>query len=719
MEIKQVKKEIIEKADALIAQMTLEEKAAQMMQIPYSVVGRAKALEWAEKGAGSFLHVLGDDARELQKTALSHGHGIPVLFGIDAIHGHGLNDHATIFPSQLAMACSWDREAIRKMGRMTAREVAADGLHWTFSPVLCLARDTRWGRVDETFGEDAYLAGELGAAIIHGYQGDDLKEPDSILACAKHYIGYGEAAGARDACDTEMTYRKMKDVFLPPFRKAVEAGCATIMTAYGSIDGEPFTVSHKALKEILRDELEFDGFVVTDWDNVNSLVMNQHVAENVAEASRLAAEAGNDMIMTSEEFYESVISLVRSGKMEESVLDNAVRHILCIKEEMGLFENPEKKVSREWIGCREHLLYEEKLADECVVLLKNKAVLPITAKMKRIAVIGPNADDIRAQYGDWTYFSHPDPDPEHEPMRPYTTLLEGIREDAGSDIQITFCKGCSVLQDDADDPGDAVKAAVASDIIVYVIGDEISQTGEAKDRADLSLSGRQNELFRALKKTGKKIISILLSSKPLCVEEIAEGSDAFLVAFNGGMFGGKAAADILFGRVNPSGKLPVSFPRHSGQLPVYYNSLPGWHDGKYMDMPADPLFSFGEGISYSIFRYGNLKILYSEISEKIWTVSIDIRNCSEIDGEEIVQLYFRDVVSSVMTPVKQLIRFERVRLQAGEKKTVCFTLRQEDFSFVNREEKRITEPGEIELMAGSSSRDEDLLKQSISIDGRS
>lgn len=295
---------IRQQVETLLSQMTLEEKAAQMVQVPYTVVGREEALRWAKLGAGSFLHVLGDDAREVQQAALHSRLGIPVLFGIDAIHGHGLNDHATIFPSQLSCACAWDKDIAREMGEVTAREVATDGLHWTFSPVLCLGRDTRWGRVDETFGEDPYLAGELGEAIVRGYQGDDLSDGEHILACAKHYIGYGEAVGARDACDTEMTYRRLRETFLPPFEKAFRAGCATVMTAYGSIDGTPFTADEKSMKAILRGDAGFDGFSVTDWDNCHSLLTAQHVAADMPEASVLAAKAGNDMMMTSLGFYD-------------------------------------------------------------------------------------------------------------------------------------------------------------------------------------------------------------------------------------------------------------------------------------------------------------------------------------------------------------------------------------------------------------------------------
>lgn len=702
-------KDLEKSTDALLSRMSLSEKVAQMIQIPYTLVSRKEAIEWAEKGAGSFLHVFGDDARELQSVAMKTRLGIPILFGIDAVHGHSLNENATIFPSQLAAACSWNRECVEAMARATACEVAADGLHWTFSPVLCLGRDTRWGRVDETFGEDPYLAGELGAAMVKGYQGDSLDGDDSILACAKHYIGYGEAVGGRDSCDTEMTFRKLREVFLPPFEKAVRAGCGTIMTAYGSIDGTPFTASRKALRDILRDELGFDGFVVTDWDNVNSLVNNQHVAADIGEASCMAASAGNDMIMTSSNFYAAVINLVENGRLDEKVVDEAVRNILRVKLRMGLFEKPEKKGKPGCVGCAQHLEVCKKIARESVVLLKNNGVLPLRKDVKSIAVIGPNADDIRAQYGDWTYFSHPTPNPAHKPVKPYDTVLDGIRELAGQNsVTVNYHRGCGILRGDDDDIRGAVSTAQKCDAIVFVIGDMIDQTGEMKDRADLSLSGAQMELFRELRSLHKPMITVLVASKPLCIEEAAKETDSLIAAFNGGMFGGLAVAEAILGKLNPSGKLPISFPRHVGQLPVYYNSLPGWHGGKYMDLPDTPLFAFGEGLSYTSFRYSNLRV-----EGENPTLKVDVTNTGSRDGFETVQIYFRDCVSSVVTPIKQLIGFRKIFLTAGETKTVTFTFRREDFSLVTTDERRVTEPGKFILMAGSSSKDSDLLRAEL------
>ena len=703
--------EVHERVEQLLSRMTLEEKAAQMVQVPYAIVGRREALRWARLGAGSFLHVLGDDAREVQREAMRSRLGIPVLFGIDAIHGHGLNERATIFPTQLAVACSWDPALVEEMGRVTAREVATDGLHWTFSPVLCLARDTRWGRVGETFGEDPFLAGALGAAIVRGYQGDAPDDDEHILACAKHYIGSGEAVGARDACDTEMTYRKLCETFLPPFARAVEAGCATVMTAYGSIDGTPFTADPVSLKDILRGELGFDGFVVTDWDNVRSLAERQHVAADLDEASVLAANAGNDMIMTTTAFYDAVLRAVGEGRLEERVLDDAVRHILTVKLRMNLFEKPEKTGRPGCLGCPEHLEAAREAARRSVVLLENHGALPLGPKTRRVAVIGPNADDIRAQYGDWTYFTHPLPKPAHEPMRPYTTVREGIESACRArGASCVYHRGCGVLPSARDDIAGAVETARGADAIVLVLGDEISQVGEEKDRACLELSGRQLALFDALRALGIPLITVLVASRPLAMGRAAQDADAFLCAFNGGMFGGEAVAGAIFGDFNPSGRLPISFSRASGQVPVYYNALPGWHtrSGSYCDVQPGPLYAFGEGMGYTSFACDGLSMDAGTL-----TAQVNVRNTGAREGTETVQFYMRDVVSSVMTPEKQLIGFAQVTLAPGERRQVRYTFPREAFSLVGRDGRRVVEPGEFVLMAGHSSRDGDLLRASF------
>lgn len=700
--------------ESLLGQMTLEEKAAQMVQVPYTVVGREEALRWARLGAGSFLHVLGDDAREVQQAALHESRlGIPVLFGIDAIHGHGLNDHATIFPSQLACACSWDRDTVREMGEVTAREVATDGLHWTFSPVLCLGRDPRWGRIDETFGEDPYLAGELGEAIVRGYQGDDLADDEHILACAKHYIGYGEATGARDAYDTQMTYRRMRETFLPPFEKAFRAGCATVMTAYGSIDGTPFTVDEKSMKTILRQDAGFDGFCVTDWNNCESLLTLQHVVNDISEASIKAAQAGNDMIMTSLGFYEAAIEAVRSGKLAESVLDEAVRHILTVKCRMKLLEKPEKVGRPGCIGCEEHQQAALRAARRTITLLRNNGTLPLK-NLRKLAVIGPNADDIRAQYGDWTYFTHPTQIPGRPAIRPYVTVREGIEAIGRKQgFTVAYHPGCGVLPNDADDVSGAVATCVGADAIVLVVGDNYFQHGEGKDRANLDLSGQQMALYRQLRCLNVPLVTVLLSSKPLSIPDIAASTDALICAFNGGMFGGQAVAEAIFGLFNPSGRLPISFPHHAGQVPVYYNHLPGWHwhPGHYVDLPVEPLFTFGEGLGYAPFAYRDMQVDVAAL-----TLSVKVRNLGTLAGEETVQVYRHDLVSSVMQPVKQLIAFQKVLLSPGEEQTVTFQLHRDDFTFIDRNEQRIFEAGDFELMVGHSAKDSDLLKTTVHLE---
>ena len=705
------KSDAIQKAKALLKQMTTEEKVAQMMQVSYADAGREESLRWASLGAGSFLHVLGDDAREVQRTAMQTRLGIPVIFGIDAIHGHGLNKNATIFPSQLAVACSWNPELVEKMGEVTAREVATDGLHWTFSPVLCLGRDTRWGRIDETFGEDSYLTGELGAAIIRGYQGEDLSDGERILACAKHYLGYGEAVGARDACDSEVTERKVREVFLPPFKKAVDAGCATIMTAYGSTDCAPLTSSRRLMHDVLRNELGFDGFVVTDWDNAQSLVRNQKVAKDIEEASVLTAQAGNDMIMVTLDFYKAMLSALENGTVDISVIDEAVLHILTIKFQMELFEKPEKKGKADCFSCEEHLAVSLEASRKSVTLLRNNGMLPLDASCKKIAVIGPNADDIRAQYGDWTYFTHPHPDPSRTPVRPYVTVKEGIEALCKENgIAFGYAKGCSVLTSEDDNLDAAVAAAKDADAVFYVVGDSIDLFGEYKDRADLSLSGRQTELFYRLQATGKPICTVLVSSKPLCLGDVAEKADAVLCTFHGGMFGGQAVAEAAFGKLNPSGRLPISFPRHSGQLPVYYNQLPGWHGGKYCDLPATPLFAFGEGMSYTTFEFSDLSF-----DKDTYTVTLDIENTGKFEGIETIQLYLNDVVSSIMTVGKRLIAFKQLTLAPGEKQTVSINISREDFALINADCETVVEPGDFILMAGKSSKDEDMIKITVTL----
>lgn len=726
-----------ERTAILLPQMTVGEKVGQLMQIssiqavPYMENGKALYFEFGEmsdeeknkwvveKGVGSFLHILGNSAREIQKMALSTRLGIPVIFGIDAIHGHGLHNGATIFPSQLAVSCSWDKALVENMGRVTAKEVAADGLHWTFSPVLCIGRDLRWGRVDETFGEDPFLIGELGAAVIKGYQGEDLKNDDSILACAKHYLGYGESTGGRDSYDTEVSFRKMREVFLPPFKKAVDVGCGTFMTGYQSLDGNPATSNKKILREILKEELGFEGFVVTDWNNAESLIVQQRVAKDIKEASAMTILAGNDMIMNTPDTYEAIVEQVTAGIIPMEIIDESVERILYMKFKMGLFEKARKEsISQEVFSCDEHLEVNLKLTRKSMVLLENKGdMLPLSSNIKEIAVVGPNAHDIQAQYGDWTYFSHPAPKAGVIAERPYFTMLEGITDVAKRyNVNVRYHKGCHIMDEKDEDIEGAVELAKEADIIVAVIGDCLAQNGEFKDRGNLELSGAQQKLLENLKATGKPLIVVLVNGKPLTIPWVKENADALIETFNSGMFGGQVVGEILFGETNPTGKLSISFAQHVGQLPVYYNQLPGWHGSKYMDLPLDVLYSFGYGLSFAKLKYDNLKLSQVECKEDDeLIVSIDVTNLSKIDTEEVVQLYVNDVVSSVMSPVKQLKGFERVYVKAGGTKTVIIHLPIRDLYIVKHDETLVVEPGEFKIMVGPDSRDRVLLSQTINV----
>lgn len=711
-----------DRVNDLITRMTIEEKIGQMMQISYNQVTAKEAEEWVVKRfAGSFLHTLGDNAEHLQQLSKSTRLGIPLIFGIDAVHGHALNNKATIFPSQLAMSCSWNEELIEMAGRVTAREVSADGLHWTFSPVLCIGRDTRWGRVNETFGEDPYLIGVLASAIIKGYQGNSLSDADSILACAKHYLAYGETIGARDAYETSVTMRKIRETFLPPFKMAVDSGCATVMTGYESIDGSPLTANRELLTEVLKQELGFNGFVVTDWNNVGSLIYNQRVCDTMDSAAQSAIEAGNDMIMNTNDFYYSAVKLVKQRVIPESLIDEAVKRILFIKFSMGMFDGKAEKgaaLKDKILDSKEHRDINLELTRQSIVLLKNdNNILPLRDNIKKVAVIGPNADDIQAQFGDWTFFSHPDPNPDAVPEASYYTVLDGIKMlSKRRDIEVLYNRGCSIMDAEDEDIKGAVQLSKDADVIFAVVGDCLKQNGEGKDRADLNLSGAQLELLKELKAAGKPLIVVLVNGKPLTIPWIAENADGIIETFNSGAMAGLAAAEVIYGEINPSGKLSISFPCHTGQIPVYYNHLSGWHGGKYMDMPEDPLYSFGYGLSYTKFKYSNIKLSKNQCSEEdIITVSIDITNEGEMDGHEIVQLYVKDVVSSVMTPIKQLKGFRKVKLEKGQTRTVEIPLKISELYIINSKQEYIVEPGEFIIMVGSSSKDKDLLKASLTV----
>jgi beta-glucosidase len=700
----------------LLGRMTLEEKVGQLMMWD----ARSEDLSFINtRYAGSILHILGARINNAIDLAAKNRLGIPLLVGEDGIHGHSFWKGATIFPTQLGLAGSWNPELFEQVGRVTAEEMAPTGIHWTFSPVLCLTRDLRWGRTGETFGEDPYLIGEFGAALIRGYQGKGLNDPTAVLATAKHYAGYSETQGGRDASEADISRRKLRSYFLPPFERAARAGAMTFMTGYQSMDGVPSTINHWLLTDVLKNEWGFRGVLVTDWDNVGRLVYEQKVAKTYADAATMALRAGNDIIMTTPQFYEGALEAVRSGRLAESEIDTPVRRLLALKFRMGLFENPRRpdlaRAAVE-IARPDHRAVNLAAARQSLILLQNNGVLPLDpAKIKSIAVIGPNADDDLQQLGDWSLGSpqHP-PEAGKQPREKTTTVLDGIRALAPAGTPVRYQRGCSIIDDDLSGIPAAVAAAQASDVIVAVVGDNLKFIGEAQSTATLELQGGQVALLDALEKTGKPMIVVLVNSKPLVLPPSAKRAAAILEGFNSGMEGGRALAEALFGQLNPSGKLTISFPVHVGQQPVFYSQVRGQHGDRYADLTQEPLFPFGHGLSYTQYRYSNLRLGAPTLARgQAAAVSVDVENVGQRAGDEIVQVYVTDVVTSVTWVNKALKGFARVHLAPGEKKTVQVGLPWEAFQIVDAEGRSVVEPGEFEVLVGPSSRDRDLLKATL------
>lgn len=687
-----------ERIERIIREMTLEEKIEQMQQLAATATPENILEELSRKGnIGAYLNVSDEQKIEYVENSKKTRLKIPPIFGVDAIHGHALLKGATVFPSQLAMACSWNDDLIKEAARVTAREAAADGFDWLFSPVLCLGRDLRWGRINETFGEDALLVSRLGAAMVGGYQ-----EDGNVMACAKHYIAYGEATGGRDSYNSVITLRSALEMFLKPFIAAINAGCLTVMTGYGSIDGEALTASKFWLTDVLKEKLGFDGFVVTDWNNVNTLVSGQAVAENIVEASALAANAGNDMCMRSYEFVTAAREAVENDTLSTERIDDAVRRILRAKEKIGMFDTERKRPPRSVIGCDEHWQINERVALESAVLLKNDGILPIK-NAKKIAVIGPNADDVRAQYGDWTYFTHPEPHPEAEPKDGVYTILKGMRE-IFADSEIIYAKGCSA--DDVDFREDeqideAVRIAKDAEAVIAVLGDTVQRNGETKDVAQPILRGRQAELLRRVYAVNKNVVVVLISGKPLVLSDIIPYCRSIIEAFNCGDCGGRALAKLIRGQENFSGKLPVSFPSAVGTEPCYYNQYEYWHGGSYCDVSAKSPFPFGFGLSYSDFEYAEpvLSKNVAKIGDTV-TVSCSVRNVSDVDGYEIVQLYFKDKVCKILTPIRTLLDYRKVFIPAG--KTVCveFSVNVNDLGFYDTDCSYRVDCGDFSFFVG-------------------
>lgn len=716
----------------LLGRMTLEEKIGQMLQLDARDDLDDHVLR---RMVGSILHTSPERIVAARELTLQTRLQIPLLVGEDCIHGHSFWPGATIYPTQLGMAAAWDASLLEKVARATAVEVAATGIHWTFSPVLCIARDLRWGRVNETFGEDPFLLGELASAMVRGYQGEGLDDPTAILATAKHFAGYSETQGGRDASEADISRRKLRSWFLPPFERVAREGCRSFMLGYQSMDGVPITLNDWLLSDVLRGEWGYTGTLITDWDNVGRMVWEQRVQPDVMHAAAAAVKAGNDMIMTTPTFFEGALDAVTQGLLEEDAFDAAVERILTLKFELGLFEDPRTPLDglEQIVGTVEHADLNLEVARRSLVLLENDGTLPLRqTSTARVAVVGPLADDAQEQLGDWAGGSGQAGWLDGQPREMITTVLDGLREIAP--WEVLHVRGADILTLEPDPAGatwpdgqprppvvkpcapdaaqiaEAVAAAKAADVCVAVVGDAQGLYGEGRSTATLELIGGQNALLDAVIGTGTPVVVVLMASKPLVLPASVSRAAAVLWVANPGMQGGRAIAELLTGQIEPTGRLPISFARHAGQQPTYYNQLRGQHGDRYADLTQSPAWAFGEGLSYTTVEYRDLVLAEPALAASGTIVAdVTVTNTGERPTLETVQVYVRDQVTSVSWADKELKAFRKVALAPGESARVRLELPVADCTIVDAAGDRVVEAGEFTLLVGPSSRDEVLL----------
>ncbi len=713
------KKSIDQKVDSVLRLMTLEEKVGQMNQYngDWEATGPItndgdKQTQIRNGAVGSMLNVTGvAHTRTLQKIAMEARLKIPLLFGQDVIHGY-----RTIFPIPLGEAASWDLQAMEQSARIAAIEASAAGVHWTFAPMVDIARDPRWGRIMEGAGEDTYLGSLIAAARVKGFQGKGFGNTDAVMACAKHFAAYGAAVAGRDYNSVDMSLRQLWETYLPPFKAAADAGAATFMNSFNDLNGIPATGNAYLQREILKGKWNFRGFVVSDWGSVGEMINHGFVKDNY-EAALSAANAGCDMDMESRSYTRNLSKLVKEGKVKIPVIDDAVKRILRKKFEMGLFDDPykfcnEQREKQEWNN-PDHLIAAREIAKKSIVLLKNEnhllplAKQPVAGVSRTIALIGPFAKAKSDNLGFWSY-DWPD-----DTAR-IVSLWEGVKNKTGAETRLLYTKGCGITDSSRAGFEEAVAVANQSDIILISVGEARDMTGEAKSRSNIALPGVQEELIKAVMATGKPVIVLISAGRPLVFNWTADHVPAILYTWWLGTEAGNAIADVLFGAYNPSGKLPVSFPRTEGQVPIYYNHYntgrPANNDtdlnyvSAYTDLSNSPKFPFGFGLSYTTFTYGNIELNQTSIkpAEKLW-IKIRVANTGGYDGEETVQLYIRDLVGTVVRPVKELRGFRKVFLKKGESKTVSFSLSANDLRFYNDKLQYIYEPGDFKVFVGSNS----------------
>lgn len=709
------------KVEALLAEMTLQEKIGQMVQINDcgGTISEDLKQRLREGRIGSILNVtVPETGQEIQRIAVEESRlGIPLIMGRDVIHGF-----RTIFPIPLAQAATWDPQLAEDCARVAATEAAATGFHWTFAPMMDIARDPRWGRIAESFGEDPYLAAKFAEAMVLGFQGDDLSAPDTIAACAKHFVAYGAAEGGRDYDTTHIPEGLLRDVYLPPFKAAVDANVATVMTAYNEINGVPCTGNAHILQEILRNEWGFQGFVVSDWRSPAEMI-EHGFCEDMKDAARKTLIAGVDMEMQSSAYADHLEVLGKEGTVPFRLIDDAVRRILRIKFKLGLFEKPPIYSAKLPPPPDQKKLELAKTAAlKSVVLLKNEnRVLPLEKSLRSIAVLGPLANDPYEVLGTWNRDGH---------TEDTITPLAALRSFLGESVQIHHLAGIHYSRSkDTSQFAQALTLAQQSDVVIFFAGEEAILSGEAHSRAHLNLPGAQDALITEIAKSGKPLVLVILAGRPLTIGDIAPKANAILYAWHPGTMCGPALVDLIFGMESPSGKLPITFPKTEGQIPVYYAhkntgrppnkvALTMIEDiplrayqsslgdaARYLDIGYLPLYPFGYGLSYTEFSYANLKLSSYRISlgDKL-QASVDITNSGDMEAEEVAQLYVRDLTASVTRPVRELKGFMRIRLKPKETRTAAFELSSEALGFHNRAMRYVVEPGRFHLWIGGDSQ---------------
>ena len=709
---------IDQKVNALLKKMTIEEKIGQLNQYTGDnsatgpiTINPNKQAEIKAGIIGSMLNVVGTKyTRQYQELAMQSRLKIPLLFGQDVIHGY-----KTTFPLPLAEAASWDLQAIELAARVAATEAAASGIHWTFAPMVDIGRDPRWGRVMEGAGEDTYLGSKIAYARVKGFQGNKLGDLNSVMACVKHFAAYGAAVGGRDYNSVDMSERMLWETYLPPFKAALDAGAATFMNSFNDLNGIPATGNVHLQRDILKGKWNFQGFVVSDWGSIGEMVAHGY-SKDLKAAALSAITAGSDMDMESNAYRYHLAELVKEGKVPVELIDDAVKRILRKKFELGLFEDPyrysDQKRADKALNNPEHRKAALDVAQKSIVLLKNEnETLPLSKNLKTIAFIGPMVKEYKENMGFWSVEL-----PEVDYNKWIVSQWDGLQNKVGKNTKLLYAKGCEVDGDNKDGFAEAVATAKQADVVILSIGERRDMSGEAKSRSNLHLPGVQEDLVKAIQATGKPVVVLVNAGRPLIFNWTADNVPAIVYTWWLGTEAGNAIANVLFGDYNPSGKLPMTFPREIGQIPIYYNHYSTGRPAKdedsknyvsaYIDLKNSPKFPFGYGLSYTKFNYSGLKLSSTKMkNNETIKVSFQLSNVGKVAGEEVVQLYLKDKFGSVVRPILELRDFQKVKLNAGESKTIEFTIDKEKLSFYNDKLEFIAEPGDFEVMIGASSAD--------------